>query len=423
MVYPNLRDKGYDWIWEDPEWTDFQFDRSALDKIITAFDFNNQITLSNSILFENSEDDEFVVEIQGLEAIKTSEIEGETYDLPEIIHSLRSGFNILANTEKENGNQSMEKRRQSVSAMMVDLYKNFRRPLTEKTMNHWNSLLTISETGDNRYVGRYRDYAEQMSVGNACPGSKPDFIAPPSSDVPRQMANFIEWFNDTGKDGKNPLHPLIRSALAHLYFVTIHPYDDGNGRIARALSVKVISEANKEPTLISLSHAISDDKGEYYKALQQAQRHGNVDAWLQYFCQTAVKAQEITKAKLYQTAVKRTVLQKYEGRLNTEQIAGLDAVITGKGVKQEGIISVKEYVNRNIESLRVRARQEDKSFKEIAQEDIQKLVRLGLLKKSKRNDCEKFVFKFPTIHGITQVIPKKTEEKENMGLNCNPLTK
>lgn len=391
-----------DWIWEDPDWTNFKYDSKALDKVITKFDFNNQITLTNSILFENSEDDEFVVEIQGLEAIKTSEIEGEIYQLPQIINSIRSGFNILANTHKEKNSQSLEERRSSVSAMMVDLYKNFQNPLGEDTLNGWNTMLTSGKKGaSNEQVGHYREYEQAMEIGSGEAGSKPHYVAPPSSVVRDQMDGFIKWFNDTGKEGKAPLHPLIRSALAHLYFVSIHPYDDGNGRIARALSVKAISEANEEPTLISLSHAISENKNDYYEALKAANH--DVGKWLEYFCNMAIRAQEITKIKLYQTAVVRTVHKQHEDALNVEQVNAIGRLVSGDGVKKEGVISVKEYTNVNIDTLRARAKLENKPFKEIAQNDISELIELGLLTKSKRQDCEKYVFVYPTTHGVSAV--------------------
>lgn len=392
------KDSSVTWIWENPNWADFKYNLSKLNDIILLFDFNNQITLRNSILFENSEDDEFVVEIQGIEAIKTSEIEGETYQLPEIIGSIRSGFNILANTDHEKNSQSLQERRKSVSAMMVDLYKHFKESLKEDTLHYWNILLTEKHDGQNKHSGKYRTYTDEMMVGNGTPGSEPDFIAPKSVVVEEEMKRFVEWFNATGASN---MHPLIRAGLAHLYFVTIHPYDDGNGRIARALSIKAISEANKEPTLISLSHAISEDKAAYYKALQQAQKDHNVDAWLEYFCKTAVRAQDITKAKLYQTAVKRTILNKHESSLNSDQIRAIESIISGEGIKSEGVISIKEYVNVNIDSMRQRAKDADKPFKEIAADDIEGLLKLKIITKSKRKDCEKFVMLYPTTHGIS----------------------
>lgn len=390
------------WIWERDTWPNFDFDRSRLDRLLTKFDFNNQISLKNSILFENSSDDEFVVNIQGLEAIKTSEIEGEIYELPAIINSIRSGFNILADTSKEANSQSLLERRKSVSSMMVDLYRHYQKPLSAQTLHHWNSLLTHDESAITSYAGKYRDYAQDMEIGSGSPGSTPDYVAPPSAQVPQEMEKFIEWYNDTGPDSKNKLHPLIRAGLAHLYFVTIHPYDDGNGRIARALSVKAISEGNGEPTLISLSHAISDDKNAYYKALQAASRHNDINAWLEYFCDAAIRAQEITKDKLYQTAVIRTINNAHGDTLNECQKNAIEGLVSGTGTKKQGILSVAEYIEINKTQMRERAKAENKPFKDIARQDIAQLVKLKILKKSTKSEGERFLVIYPKTPGISE---------------------
>lgn len=393
------KDNTTTWLWETSDWGVFSFDRSKLDRTLSKFDFNNQISLSNSILFENSEDDEFVVNIQGLEALKTSEIEGEIYELPQIINSLKSGFHLIANTAKEENSESLQKRRKSVSSMMVDLYKHFKSPLSHETLHKWNTML-VGE--DDVYAGDYRKYAQDMTVGSGLPGEEASYIAPPSRMVEDEMENFINWYNDTGPDGKNPLHSVIRAGLAHLYFVAIHPYDDGNGRIARALASKAISEANGEPTLISLSHAISDSRGEYYDALQKATKDHDIDAWLDYFCKTCIRAQEITKVKLYHAAVVRTIQAKHADNLNEHQMNAIRGMMEGGKTKKDGILSVSEYIQMNKPDIQDRAKQANKSFKEIAQEDIQQLVKLKILKKSSQSEGERYIMVYPTIPGICQ---------------------
>lgn len=395
------------WIWEHDNWTDFQYDENRLRRALTRFDFNNQISLRDNIMFDNAESDDFVVTIQGLEAIKTSEIEGEVYQLPQIINSIRSGFNILANTGAEENSETRQKRRKSISDMMVSLYRNFDQPLTEDLLNSWNSMLTHKDNGENSYSGVYRPYEETMEIGNGAPGTPPCYIAPPMASVKPEMDKFIQWFNDTSPKGNNPMHPVIRAGLAHLYFVAIHPYDDGNGRIARALAVKCVSETNGEPTLVSLSHAISDSSKEYYAALEKATKDGDINAWLEYFSETVVKGQEITKRKLCNAAIAKTIFTEHASDLNESQKNTITSMLEGKDTKKEGILSVAEYIQQNKTDIQQRAKTENKPFKTIAKDDIDELVKLKIVRRSKEIEAERYVLIYPRSQGIEELRPNR----------------
>lgn len=400
------------WIWEDENWADFQYDEEKLQDYIAQFDYNNALTLRDVISFDNNENDDFVVYIQGMEAFLSSKIEGEKTDLPELVGSIRANFNILSRVNEHDPESVNTPRRKSIARMMVDLYKTFDQPLSEDMLNNWNSLITFGES----YSGEYRTYTDDMQIvsldslyNNRSSEKDIEYVAPPSRVVPEQMEKFIKWYNNTSPanntDGK-PMHAMIRAALAHLYFVAIHPYDDGNGRMARAIAVKAISENNGEPTLISLSHAIKDTKQEYYEALQQATRHNNVHAWVEYFCKTAVKAQELTKEKLYRAAIARTIEQKND--LTPTQKKGIEKVAHGY-TKKPGIINASEYIEGDKPSMRERARQEERGLMAIAMADLEDMASKGILVQSKDNPKN---FRLPYPHPNELLHPSGIEKIE-----------
>lgn len=394
------------WIWQRPDWPHFDYDERQLFELLKKFDFNNQISLRDNIMFENSETDEFVVSIQGIEALKTSEIEGENYDLSSLKNSFKIHASIMSKDGIPSGNHNHSNRRKSISALMLSLYKDFAEPLDNETLHKWNRML-IEKGGNNKHSGHYRDYAQAMQIRSSTNLDKVEFEAPPSDTIEHEMNEFIKWYNDTGPDGTIEMHPVIRAGLAHLHFVAIHPYDDGNGRIARALAVKVISEHNNEPTLISLSHAIADNKSAYYDALTSATKHGDIDAWLKYFCETAVKAQEITKAKLYQAAVVKTHGDRHD--LNEYQKNAINHVIEGRCKKGISSLTVSDYVQINKPKIQERARNENEGLMDIARKDLEDLRKKKVFKLSEKEGKPRYILVYPRTPGISQFfIPKSS---------------
>jgi Fic family protein len=122
--------------------------------------------------------------------------------------------------------------------MMTDLYRGFADPLSDETMFAWHAML-VNAHRDIRVIGGYRAHADPMRIiSGTIHDPMVHFEAPPSSRMKNEMDTFVSWFNDTAPNCKRPLAALTRSGIAHLYFVSIHPFEDGNGRIGRALAEK-----------------------------------------------------------------------------------------------------------------------------------------------------------------------------------------
>ncbi|MFV0645557.1 MAG: Fic family protein, partial [Sphingomonadaceae bacterium] len=145
------------------------------------------------------------------------------------------------------------------------------------------------------------------------------FEAPPSSAMASEMKQFLYWFAESAPGGRAPLPALTRSGLAHLYLISIHPFEDGNGRIGRAISEKALSQAIGQPSLIALSQTIQRKRSAYYDALEAANKGNEVTEWLTYFAKTVLEAQEHSLALTDFLLAKARFHDKYRGRLNPRQ--------------------------------------------------------------------------------------------------------
>ena len=203
--------------------------------------------------------------------------------------------------------------------MMIDLYKTFSAPLTGETLFEWHRML-MSGRRDLTDVGRYRTSAQPMQVLSGAIGSpKIHFEAPPSNKVPSEMARFIDWFNRTAPTGAESLPALTRAGIAHLYFESIHPFEDGNGRIGRALSEKSLAQSLGQPSLIALAATILSRRARYYDALEAANKRNEITDWLAWFAGTTIEAQRRTIALIEFLIEKTKLFDRLSGQLNERQ--------------------------------------------------------------------------------------------------------
>jgi Fic family protein len=238
------------WNWEKPDWPNFTYDSTALEPLEKRFLLQSGEFIGAFKHIGADDQDTLKIELIGDEAVKTSEIEGEILNRDSVQSSLRHQFGLGA---EKPGIPPAER---GIAEMMVDLYRNFADALSDKTMFDWHRML-LSGDRSIQVIGGYRTHAEAMQVVSG-PIHKPTvhFEAPPSSRVPDEMKQFVTWFNDTAPGGKTPLSPLTRAGIAHLYFVCIHPFEDGNGRIGRALAEKSFAQNLGQPSLIALAYTI-----------------------------------------------------------------------------------------------------------------------------------------------------------------------
>ncbi len=217
------------------------------------------------------------VEAMSTEALTTSEIEGEILDRASVQSSIQRQLGLAAD------NRGAAPAERGVSEMMVNLYKTFAAPGSDDTLFQWHRML-MSGRQDLKDIGRYRTSIEPMQVlSGAMDSPKIHFEAPPSAKVPVEMKQFITWFNRTAPGGSEPLPALTRAGAAHLYFESIHPFEDGNGRIGRALAEKSLAQSLGQPFLIALAATILARRARYYAALEAANKSNEITEWLAWF--------------------------------------------------------------------------------------------------------------------------------------------
>jgi Fic family protein len=199
---------------------------------------------------------------------------------------------------------------------------------------------------------------------------KVHFEAPTSSIVPREMAAFVEWFNITGPSTSRPLPALLRAALAHLYFESIHPFEDGNGRIGRALSEKALAQGVGQPTLTALSLIIQRHRKTYYEQLEAANKTLSVDAWLDWFASAVLQAQEHTLGWIEFLLAKTKLFDVLRGQINERQEKALTRMtVEGPNGFQGGLSAGKYMALTGAPAA-------------TARRDLNRLVELGALKRT-----------------------------------------
>lgn len=301
------------WNWEQPDWPRFQWEARALADKEARFLRGAGIVVGALKHVGDDQRSNLIIELISTEAVKTSEIEGEILDRASVQSSLRRNFGLSADDRR------VAPAEQGIADMMTDLYRGFAGPLTHEKLFVWHTMV-MKGRKDVKDIGRYRTHAEPMQVVSGVI-YKPSvhFEAPPSAVMPAEMNAFLEWFNATAPGENRALPPLTRAALAQLYFVCIHPFKDGNGRIGRAISEVALSQGLGESALLALSQTIHEGRKRYYAMLEESNTELEVTAWLEYFAETVLDAQGYALRLVDFLIAKTRLHDRLHGRLNPRQ--------------------------------------------------------------------------------------------------------
>jgi len=195
-------------------------------------------------------------------------------------------------------------------------------------------------------IGRYRTHEDPMQVVSGRI-DKPEvhFEAPPSSDMQKEMDAFLAWWRETAPGGRNALPALTRTGIAHLYFVCVHPFEDGNGRIGRALAEKSLAQSQGEPTLIALSQTIDRNRKAYYNALERNNKANEITDWLVYFSNTVLEAQEYSLDMIDFLIEKTRLYDRVKGQLNERQQKVLERMFREGLEGFKGGLSAENYIS------------------------------------------------------------------------------
>lgn len=293
------------------------------------------------------------------DVIKTSEIEGEILDKDQVRSSIarRLGLDIQ-------GLIASDRNVDGVVEMMIDATKNADKSLTEDRLFGWHSLLFPS--GRNGMykikVGDWRiDVEGPMQVVSGAWGrEKVHYEAPSSDRVPLEMKQFLDWFNN-----EYNIDSVLKSAIAHLWFVTIHPFDDGNGRIARTIAdLQLTRSDGSNQRFYSMSSQIRKNRNAYYAILEETQKSDvDITKWLKWYCENlliAIKDADVILHKVLmkhnfwqtnkdvvlndrQIKILNMLLDHFEGNLNTKKWAIINKTSTDTALRD-----ITDLINKNI---------------------------------------------------------------------------
>jgi len=254
---------------------------------------------------------------------------------------------------------------QGIADMMFDIYQNYKKPLTNEMLFYWHERLTLGRR-DLQDIGCYRTHQDAMQIISG-PINKPNvhFEAPPSAQVSVEMQQFIKWFNESAE-----LPILTRAAVAHLYFITIHPFEDGNGRIARALVEKSLSESLGYNSLVSLSLVINKNKKQYYQKLAESNHSNEITDWLIYFAEVILEAERYSYQLIEFVIRKAKVFNKFKDDLNERQAKVINRLFKAGPEGFKGGLSAENYLSLT------------KTSRATATRDLQDLVAKRILRKT-----------------------------------------
>lgn len=348
--------------WQQEDWPNFVYSEEEIDDPKIKFGISYGQLSGILVSLPDNIKSESIIELMVNEAIKSSEIEGEFLSRQEVMSSIKKNLGVHEQQPK----QIKDHRAKGIAQLMVAIRKTYSKPLSKKMLFDWHKMLM---TGNKRIaVGAWRSHSSPMEVVSGAVGRETvHFEAPPSSQVTAEMERFIDWFNDSAPNGPIMIdNPLVRSAIAHLYFESIHPFEDGNGRIGRAISEKALSQGLGQPVLLSLSTAMEADKPSYYSALKQGQRSNQVTKWIKYFTKTVWVAQEEAEKLIHFSLKKTQFFDQNKDSLNSRQTKVVNRMLAEGPEGFDGGMSAKKYMAIA------------KTSKATATRDLQQLVTLGV---------------------------------------------
>lgn len=325
--------------WQLNDWPEFKYDLTEVEDIL--FSFAERIGQISGLLKGLPEDaqTEAIIDMMVSEAIKTSEIEGEYLSRQDVMSSIRRnlGFN-------QNIDRVKDKKAEGAAELMIDVRDTYAEELSQEKLFSWHKMIMKGSRGVK--IGCWRTHKDPMQVVSGPIGKrKVHYEAPPSKLVPVEMKRFIRWFNETCPGGPKEIKkPAIRSAIAHIYFETIHPFEDGNGRIGRAISEKALSQGVGRPILLSLSRTIEENRNTYYDALKVAQRSNEITPWINYFVNVVLDAQKQTEEQIDFTLKKTRFFDHFRGQLNERQLRIVRRMLEEGPSGFEGGMSAKKYI-------------------------------------------------------------------------------
>jgi Fic family protein len=315
------------YIHELPKWPHFQWDHDELGSLLASVRHRQGRLLGRMESLGFDLRSEATLQTLTLDVVKSSEIEGEVLDRDQVRSSIakRLGMDVA-------GLVPTDRHVEGIVEMMLDATQNNKKDLSARRLYDWHAaMFPTARSGMQKIVvGKWRNNTDDdpMQVVSGPIGKeRVHFEAPASALLKEEMRVFIDWFND-----KDVAEPVLKAAIAHLWFVTVHPFDDGNGRIARAIAdMQLARSDDSSQRFYSMSAQIRKERTAYYDILEKTQK-GTLDItdWLNWFLQCLDRALTATEATLSTVLIRANFWKTHEAtEFNQRQKQMLSKLMEG----------------------------------------------------------------------------------------------
>ena len=333
------------WIWQQENYPNFTYEFKKLESLIQKVSIQQGYLIALAQTIDNKTIIQRQSQALENEAISTSAIEGKILNRDSVKASIAKKFGFK-DIEYNKIDSSIE----YLIEVLIDANTNYDAELTQERLFAWHGAIfpKAYDKFNSINIASFRGEETMQVVGGYAGNEIVYYEAPPKSILEKEMQTFLNWFNSTNDD-------LIKACIAHLWFVIIHPFDDGNGRIARAITDLVLSkiENSKISRLYSMSSAINDDRKGYYKALEYTtgyiKKEDNfldITFWCEWFLETLYKALIDAKDRLNFIIIKTKFWDKNRDKnLNSRQIKVLNFILDIGIDNFKGNLTKKKYMS------------------------------------------------------------------------------
>ncbi|MBI4208443.1 MAG: Fic family protein [Deltaproteobacteria bacterium] len=329
------------YIWHDEDWYQFSWKSDLLLPVLGKVRLCQGKLLTRvkelGLHLEHQAQAEILIE----ETIKTAAIEGEAFNRDSVRSSVARHLGL-----HYAGTARADRHIDGLVEILLEATRNYDQPLSIKRLQSWHvALFPTGFSGLRKIrVGRWRGRRPMQVVSGPIGKEKVHFEAPPRERIEKEMKHFLDWW----KESLGPTEGFLRAAIAHFWFVTIHPFEDGNGRMARALTDMALAQDEKLPIrFYSFSSQIMEERDIYYATLKRCQKgEKDITPWLSWFLECLLRAMEKSERLIGKVLAKAEFWKKHgQTTINERQRKVLNRLLdSGRGGFQGGL-TTRKYVS------------------------------------------------------------------------------
>jgi Fic family protein len=351
--------------WQQKDWPQFTFDSSGIEDRLHRYAEEVSFLAGRMTSFSDELRYDLIAENLATEALYNSQIEGVRFSVEELKSSILN--NLYPEIKKRHVS---DYRAENLGRLMAENRKTYSGELTFSSLFEWHELL-LAHRSDVVGKGAWRTGDDPMQIVSGAYGQqKIHFEAPPSSVVPHEMEQWLEWFNTTSRAQYAHLFQApLRAGIAHIWFESIHPFEDGNGRLGRIIAEKSLAQGLGFPLPFSLSYAIIQKQSAYYEALQTGSYRLDLTKWLNYFLDVCLLGLDLGRKTIDLTSNKARFYDRFEARLSAKELKAIGKMFAAGPKGFAGGMTTKKYANINKVSYATASR------------DLSRLAGLGALER------------------------------------------